>query len=360
MATTIQNKRVDAHRSREPSLSVAITVDPEIPVPPYRYGGIERIVDMLVRGLMQRGHHVTLFAHPHSRVPCRLLAYPGLRSQNRIDTARNMWHVSKAIQRGHFDVVHSFARLAYLTPLLPVRVPKIMSYQRAISPRSVRLGNLLSRGSLSFTGCAAHLIRRWQDNCNFHVIYNGVPLETYQCTALVEPDAPLVYLGRIEEIKGVHLAIEVAKKSRRRLIIAGNVPAAEHHQRYFAERIQPYLDDRSIEYVDAVDDVQKNQLLGRSAAMLMPLLWEEPFGIVMAEALACGTPVIGLRRGSLAEIVQDGVNGYICDSVDEMTSAVDRIARIDRRECRRIAEAKFSDRVIVDCYERLYRELIAT
>ena len=156
-----------------------------------------------------------------------------------------MWHVSQAIHRGHFDVVHSFARLAYLTPLLLRRIPKIMSYQRGVLPRSVRLGNLLSRGTLSFTGCSAHLIRRWQSNSRFHVVYNGVPLETYQWTARVEPDAPLVYLGRVEEIKGVHLAIEVAKKSGRRLIIAGNVPQAEHHRRYFAEQIQPHVDGKT-------------------------------------------------------------------------------------------------------------------
>jgi glycosyltransferase involved in cell wall biosynthesis len=271
-----------------------------------------------------------------------------------------MWHVSRAIQRGQFDLVHSFARLAYLTPLLPRRIPKIMSYQRGVSSRSVRLGNLLSRGTLSFTACASHLIRRWQSDSHFHVVYNGVPLKTYECTERVEPDAPLVYLGRVEEIKGVHLAIEVAKKSSRRLIIAGNVPQAEHHRRYFAEQVQPHVDGKTVEYVGAVDDEQKNRLLGRSAAMLMPLLWEEPFGIVMAEALACGTPVIGLRRGSLPEIVQQGVNGFACDSVNEMASAVGRIAEIDRRECRRIAEDKFGDRVIVDCYERLYRELVPT
>jgi glycosyltransferase involved in cell wall biosynthesis len=92
--------------------------------------------------------------------------------------------------------------------------------------------------------------------------------------------------------------------------------------------------------------------------MLMPLLWDEPFGIVMAEALACGTPVIGLRRGSLPEIVEHGVNGFVCESVEEMVSAVGRIREIDRRACRRIAEEKFSDRVIVDCYERLYRQLV--
>src|ERR1039457_420496 len=249
-------------------LRIAITADPEIVVPPVLYGGIERIVDMLVRGLVQRGHAVTLFANPGSQVSCNLLPYPRLRSQSKIDTLANMWHVSQAIQRDHFDLVHSFARLAYLTPLLPRHIPKIMSYQRGVSPRSVRLGNVLSRGTLSVTGCSAHLIRRWQSNGHFHVVYNGVPLETYQWTARVEPDAPLVYLGRVEEIKGVHLAIEVARKSGCRLIIAGNVPGAEHHRRYFAEQIQPHVDGKTVEYVGAVDDAAKNQLLGRSAALL--------------------------------------------------------------------------------------------
>jgi glycosyltransferase involved in cell wall biosynthesis len=202
------------------------------------------------------------------------------------------------------------------------------------------------------------LVRRWQSESNFHVVYNGVALETYQCTARVEPDAPLVYLGRVEEIKGVHLAIEVAKKSRRRLIIAGNVPQAEHHLRYFAEQIQHHVDGKIVEYVGAVDNAQKNRLLGRSAAMLMPLLWEEPFGIVMAEALACGTPVVGLRRGSVPEIVQHGVNGFVCRSVEEMVAAVGRLPEIDRRDCRRIAEEKFSDRVILEAYEGLYREVV--
>jgi glycosyltransferase involved in cell wall biosynthesis len=313
---------------------------------------------MLVRGLKQRGHAITLFANPGSQVSCNLLPYPRLRSQSKVDTLVNMRHVSHSIMGGHFDIVHSFARLAYLTPLLPRRIPKIMSYQREVSPPSVRLGNLLSRGTLSFTGCSAHLIRRWRSSDHFHVVYNGVPLETYQWTPQVEQHAPLVYLGRVEEIKGVHLAIEVARKSGRHLIIAGNVPEAKHHQRYFAEQIQPHVDGSAIQYVGALDDSGKNQLLGRSAALLMPLLWEEPFGIVMAEALACGTPVIGLRRGSLPEIVQEGINGFVCDSVDQMIAAVGRIAEIDRRDCRRIAEDKFSDRVIVDCYERLYHELV--
>ena len=344
--------------SQRRPLRLAITVDPEIPVPPRLYGGIERIVDMLVRGLLQRGHDVTVFANPESQISCRLLPYPRLRSQSTIDTLANMWHVSAVVQHGNFDVVHSFARLAYTVLLLPRRIPKIMTYQRSVSPRSVQLGNLLSRGTLHFTGCSAQLIRRWLSSANFHVIYNGVPLETYRHTEGVDPDAPLTYLGRVEEIKGVHLAIEVAKNSGRRLVIAGNVPEAAHHQRYFAERILPHVDGNTIQYVGAVDDASKNELLGRSAALLMPLLWEEPFGIVMAEALACGTPVIGLRRGSLPEIVQHGVNGFVCESVEEMVAAIGRLPEIDRRDCRHIAEQKFSDRVIVEAYERLYREVV--
>jgi glycosyltransferase involved in cell wall biosynthesis len=339
-------------------LRIAITVDPEIAVPPVLYGGIERIVDMLVRGLFQRGHAVTLFAHPDSQVPCRLVPYPRLHSQKKTDTLANMWHVSSAILRGSFDVVHSFARLAYLAPLLPRRIPKIMSYQRAVTQGSVTIGNLFSRGTLYFTGCSAYVVRPWASSDHFHVIYNGVPLNTYRATQYLDDNAPLAYLGRVEKIKGVHLAVDVAKRSGRQLVIAGNVPEGAHHRRYFEEEILPDVDGSGVQYVGAVDDQGKNELLGRSAALLMPLLWDEPFGIVMAEALACGTPVIGLRRGSLPEIVQHEVNGFVCDSPEEMVAAIGRLPEIDRRDCRRIAEEKFSDRVIVEAYERLYREVV--
>src|SRR5574341_580844 len=112
-------------------LRLAVTADPQIPVPPNLYGGIERIVDMLVRGLVDRGHDVTLFAHPDSNVPCELQPYPGLNIHSKRDLLRNMWHVSSKIMPRNYDVVHSFGRLAYLLPLLPLRIPKLMSYQRA-------------------------------------------------------------------------------------------------------------------------------------------------------------------------------------------------------------------------------------
>lgn len=338
-------------------LRIAITADPEIPVPPELYGGIERIVDMLVRGLVERGYDVTLFAHPDSDVPCRLEPYPRGQSRSMGDLLRNIWHVSSKIFRQRYDLVHSFGRLAYLLPVLPLRMRKLMSYQRVITGRSVVWGQRLSQGTLHFTGPSRYLIEPYAGSSNWHVVYNGVPIATYHLRNEVNDDAPLVFLGRVEEIKGAHLAIEVALRSGRALIVAGNVPDAAKHRTYFEEKISPHIDGKRVQYIGPVTDSQKNDLLGRAAALLMPVLWEELFGIVIVEALACGTPVIGLNRGAISEVVQNGVNGFVCESVEEMVVAVKRIKGIDRRACRLVMEEKFSDRAIVDAYEELYMKL---
>jgi len=338
-------------------MRIAITVDPEIPVPPKLYGGVERVVSMLVRNLVTRGHDVTLFAHRDSQVPCRLLPYPAERSAGAINIIRNLRHVAQELRKGGYDLVHSFGRLVYLLPVLPLRLPKIMSYQRTITPRSIVAGKLLSRGSLHFTACGRHMIDRWEGDGKWHIVHNGVPVDTYRPIYHVPTDAPLAYLGRIERIKGVHLAIEVAKRSGRRLRIAGNVSPGAEHEHYFQQEIQPHLGS-DVEYLGTLDDRGKNEFLGSSWALLMPILWEEPFGIVMAEALACGTPIIGLRRGSVPEIVQDGVNGFVCASVDGMAAAVARISAIDRRACRAICERRFSDEAITQAYLDLYSAVI--
>jgi glycosyltransferase involved in cell wall biosynthesis len=169
--------------------------------------------------------------------------------------------------------------------------------------------------------------------------------------------APLVFLGRIARIKGTHAAVDVAQRSGRRLVIAGNVP--EDQQVFFREEIEPYLDDEQIRYVGPVDDEEKNDLLGRAAAFLMPIEWEEPFGIVMAEAMACGTPVIGTRHGAVPEVVKEGVTGFVGDTTDDLVEAVGKIDALDRRATRERCERFFSDRAVVDGYESLYEERVA-
>jgi glycosyltransferase involved in cell wall biosynthesis len=341
------------------ALRIALTADPDRPVPPRYYGGIERLVATLAAGLVERGHDVHVFAHPRSTSPGHLHPLPGPTSRSRLDTARNSLSVASTCLRSRPDVVHSFGRLAYLAPLLPLRRPAMMSYQRAISPHSVIWGRRLSRGGLRFTACSWAITRPVDSLAAWTVIYNGVPRDAYRFLGVVPDGAPLVFLGRIEAIKGTHLAIAVARQAGRPLVIAGNVPDEPAARAYFEREVAPHLDGESVRHVGPVDDTEKEAILGSAAALLMPVQWDEPFGIVMAEALACGTPVIGLRRGAVPEVVDDGVTGFVCDTCDEMARAVEKLSLIDRAQCRQAMEKRFSDRAMVDAYEQLYRALLA-
>ena len=334
-------------------LRIALTADPELPVPPQLYGGIERIIDLLAQGLVARGHEVTLFAHPDSSTAGRLLPWPGAASQSKTDTLRNMAELARHVAGARFDVLHSFSRIAYLAPLLPFRLPKVMTYQRAISSRTVALGHRLSRGSLEFTAISEWMMRNVRAIGRWSMVPNGVPLETYTFRAEVAPDAPFVFLGRIEEIKGPHLAIELARRCGRKLIIAGNIP--DEKRSWVEAHVMPHVDGDRVRYIGPVNDRQKNELLGQAAAFLMPILWDEPFGIVMAEALACGTPVLGTRRGAVPEVVDDGVTGFVRDTLDELVAAAADLPAIDRGACRRAVEQRYSESAVVTGYEAVYR-----
>lgn len=339
-------------------IKIALTADPELPVPPRLYGGIERIIDMLARGLSARGHEVTLFAHPDSDTAAKLTPWPGANSQSGVDSLKNALCLCRGVTAGYFDVVHSFSRIAYLTPILPLSVPKVMTYQRAVSPRTTSMGRMLSRGSLHFTAISQWMMEHVKNIDDWTMIPNGVPMASYDFQPQVAPDAPLVFLGRIEEIKGPHLAIEIARRTGRRLIIAGNIPPEK--QLWVNANVMPHVDGEQISYIGPVDDAQKNELLGKAAAFLMPILWDEPFGIVMAEAMACGTPVLGLCRGAVPEVVQHGVTGFVENDLDALVHSVTLLPELDRKACRRRVERLYSDEAVVDAYEALYRQLIGS
>lgn len=338
-------------------LNIALTADPELPVPPKLYGGIERIVDMLAHALVDRGHQVTLFAQKESASAGRFVPWPGGSSLSTADTLRNAATLAGAVASERFDIVHSFSRIAYLTPILPLGLPKLMTYQRAISSRTVRLGRFLSRGTLAFTAISNWMMDHVKHVGPWRMIPNGVPLNAFSCSSIVAPDAPLVFLGRIEDIKGPHLAIEIARRAGRRLVIAGNIP---DEKRAWAEvHVLAYVDEDRVRYIGPVDDAQKSALLGKAAGLLMPILWNEPFGIVMTEAMACGTPVLGFARGAVPEVVHHGVTGFVESDLDGLVAAVSRLPELDRAACRARVEELYSDKVIVDAYEALYYDLVA-
>lgn len=338
-------------------LKIALTADPELPVPPVLYGGIERIIDMLARGLVKRGHEVTLFAHSDSQSGGKLVKWRGKNSRNPWHSVQNASSLWSHVRSGQFDLVHSFSRIAYLAPILADRTPKLMSYQREISRKTTKLAYQLAGGSLEFSAISDWMIQPVSDIGIWHMIPNGVDLSIYDFVSEVSDDAPLVFLGRIEEIKGPHLAIEIAKRTNRRLVIAGNIP--DDKRAWVEQNVLNHVDGQQITYIGPVNDTQKNQLLGQASAFLMPILWEEPFGIVMAEALACGTPVVGLRRGAVPEVVEHGISGIVCDTVDELISHINAPLSINRRACRDRAEGFYSEGVIVDQYANLYQKLVS-
>lgn len=336
-------------------MHIALTADPELPVPPTLYGGIERVIAMLAAELTARGHQVTLFAHPDSTASADLVPWPGRCSHSLRDMASNAATLWLEASRRKVDLIHSFSRIATLLPLLPSAIPKLMTYQRPITRRSVQLGHLLSRGSLEFTAISQWMMRSVVDIGTWHLVPNGVPLATYPFVADPGPDAPLIFLGRVEAIKGPHLAIEVAQRTGLPLVIAGNVPA--EHQDWFNCHIAPFLNDQ-IRYVGPVDDVRKAELLGQARALLMPILWDEPFGIVMAEAMACGTPVLGLARGSVAEVVEDGVSGFVVETLDQLVASIQNLGTLRRTAVRERVARLYCEQAITSGYLSIYEEML--
>lgn len=345
------------------SLRIVITADPYIPVPPVTYGGAERIVDLLVRHLVARGHVVTLVAHPDSRTPAALVPYGSGTHWRPQDRMAELAQVAGALwaRRHVTDVIHSWGRLAALLPVLPLRgIGKLQMYGRDGIPwRSVDVALALAGRSMRFTACGTHM---WDHAGNAHrdrwsTVFNGVELDRWPFTPRVEDDAPLVFLGRLDRIKGAHHAIAVAKAAGRRLVLAGPRTPDGDDARYFDAEILPQVDGDRVRWIGPVDDAQKAALLGGAAALLMLIEWDEPFGIVMAEALACGTPVIGFARGSVPEVVRHGTTGFVVRTRDEAVAAVAQLGAIDRAACRADCAARFDGARLVDQYEALYHEV---
>lgn len=324
-------------------------MDPGIPVPPKQYGGHERLVSMFAEEYKRIGHEVTLLAGPES-VAEKVIHF-GKNDLNRsfFSKTKELIDVWLFLKKHHhqFDLIHNFGRLLYLLPVLNSEVKKIMTYGRDVTGFAINTITRLPNKNLTFTGCSDYCVSTGNSTGNWKTVYNAIEFSKYELKETVSVSAPLIFLGRIEKIKGPHTAIHVAKATGNSLLIAGNI--APEHVEYYNNEIKPHLGN-DIVFLGPLDDRQKNEYLGKAKGLLFPIEWEEPFGMVMVEAMACGTPVIGIRRGSVNEVIDEGVTGFKVDTPEEMREKVGMLNLINRRVCRQQAEERFDVSVIAKNY----------
>ncbi len=337
-------------------MKIALIASPFIPVPPVRYGGTELFLAHLARGLTELGHEVIVYGNGESSINVEV-RWKYRDSQwpltgNMAETLKEIDHTAWAVQDAaqSCDVIHVNSTLA-VPPSRFVDVPYVLTihhvHEEVLSDFYSHYPNV-HYVSISEFGARQENIAR------VHTIHHGIDVAQYEFRA--SKRLYLSFLGRIVPVKGLHLAIEVAKKSGIPLKIAGEVQPI--YRDYFENEIKPHVDGKLIEYVGEADFQAKNELLENSLALLFPIGWDEPFGLVMIEAMACGTPVLAFPGGAVPEVVQDGVSGFICKSVDEMVARLDDVQKLDAARIREYVEQNFSVHYMARKYEELYSSVI--
>ncbi len=328
-------------------------------VPPKLYGGTERIVAWLCDELTDLGHDVTLFASGDSSTRAQLVpVWPrALRlGRPRSDPAAALAASLAAIaeQAAEFDVVHLHIDWVPLPLLTRLGVPFVTTCHGRLDLPG--LPDVIRRFPKAPFVSISDNQRRPLANANWvGTIYHGLPRDLFR--PRYEAGSYLAFLGRLTSEKGPEAAIRIARATGMPLRIAAKVPRSERG--YFKDTLEPQIDGKQIQLTGEVNDEVKKEFLAGAAALLFPIDWPEPFGLVMIEAMACGTPVIAYRSGSVPEVIDDGVSGFVVDGEAEAIGAIRRLADIDRRQVRRIFEQRFTARRMAEDYVRRYQALLA-
>jgi glycosyltransferase involved in cell wall biosynthesis len=328
-------------------------------VPPRFYGGTERVVAQLTDALVAQGHDVTLFASADSRTRARLapMRKQALRldpSPLKLDVAAHLTMLDEVRERAdEFDVLHFHIDLLHF-PFFEHMAERTLTtlhgrLDMADLAETYRRWHRYPLVSISNSQRRPMPFANW-----IGTVHHGEPPEQFRFSST--PGSHLVFLGRISPEKRPDRAIEIAQRAGRPLKIAAKIDPVD--AAYHREKIEPLLAAAHVEFVGEVGDAAKNELLASAAALLFPIDWPEPFGLVMIEAMACGTPVIAWNNGSVPEIVDHGVTGFVVDSMEAAVAAVRQAERLDRHAIRSTFEKRFSDRVMASAYARLYSQMI--
>lgn len=325
------------------------------PIPPVGYGGIELVVSLLADGLEEAGHDVTVFASGDSRTGAKLVSSCDIAPCAEIGQVYpDLMHALTAyVHGGDFDIIHDHSGMIGPSIGAFCDRPVLHTLHGPATPEAKRLYGMLNFG-LFYNAISDYQRSQFGDLNFVSTIYNAVDIDKYEFSA--EKDDYLLFLGRMNPEKGAHLAVELANRlGRRLLLVTKMVEPAE--KEYFESRVKPLLNS-NIEVMGEIDPATKASLFAKAYCTLFPITWPEPFGLVMIESMAAGTPVAAFRQGAVPEVLDDGRTGFIVDTLDEMAEAVEKAGEIDPMVCRRVAEERFSTQRMVADYLKTYNDIL--
>jgi glycosyltransferase involved in cell wall biosynthesis len=320
--------------------------------PPRKYGPWEQVASTLTEGLIRRGVDVTLFATGDSLTTGCLESICDHPYGDDRTLDPKVWeslHISYLMERAdQFDIIHNHFDFLPLTYSRLIKTPMVTTIHGFSSPQIIPVYKEYNSSSeyVSISNADRH-----PDLHYCQTIYHGINPDDF--TFSDKKENYLLYFGRIHPDKGTHAAIEIARKAGMPLKIAGLI----QDQNYFDFLIKPYIDNERVMYVGNADPVLRNQLLSKAMALLHPIFFEEPFGLGVAEAMMCGTPVIAFRRGSMAELIEEGVTGFLVENVLSAVKAVSQVTQLNPYQCREYAMRKFSVDRMIDKYMDVYAEM---
>lgn len=339
--------------------------------PPPKYGGTERVVSYLTERLVQEGHDVTLFACGTSQTSAHLIAtYPRPLYRDNIpwtNITYPLLHITEVFDHAQeFDIIHMHLNVSSDYISMPLAKPiqhKVIFTMHfpypATQARRDRHLVLQKYKHLNFVSIS-NAQRSGGENLNWvATVYNGIDVSLYQFHP--RPKDYFVWVGKFVPQKGVKEAIEAARMAHVKLILAGTIDTLNRvGKKYYEEEIAPLIDGKQIEYVGEVSDAQKNDYFGNAIATLNPIQWNEPFGLVMTESMACGTPVIAFANGAAPEIITDGQTGFLVTTTKEMVKRMKDVEKLDRQACRTRVEQSFSSETMTRKYVEVYRQALQT
>jgi glycosyltransferase involved in cell wall biosynthesis len=330
-------------------------------VPPPAYGGIELVVGLLTDELVARGHEVTLFASGDSITDAKLDAVcpralrldPDIRDYGVYD----MLNTASLYERAdEFDIIHAHTGCAALSHAKFCKTPTVHTLHGIFTRDNAKMFSF-AKDQPYISISDAQRDPSLDLNC-VATVYNSIRVSDHKFFSQPDKPAYLAFLGRMSPEKGPQHAIEIAKRVGIPLRMAGKVDPVD--EQFFQEQVAPHIDGDFIKFQGEANHHQKNDLMGRAVATLFPITWREPFGLVMIESMAAGTPVIGINMGSVAEVITNDVSGFVCANVDECVAAVAKINSISRQGCRDYVSRKFGVTAMTDGYEAVYRDVLAS